>query len=120
VCTGVLYASVAIPHGFATLDNAIDSFLRSVGEQHSPEVLWKMQYIHSVPSAPADASTVSASQHANHPEGGKIVTLPPLSTDLALDDRVLDDVKQVWLRVTGGTEDQFMKFGAREGTADDD
>ena len=79
-----------------------------------------MHYVHSVPSAQADAPTISASQHANYPNGGKVVTLPPLSTDLALDDRVLDDVKEAWLGITGGTEHEFMRFGAREGTTDDD
>jgi len=49
-----------------------------------------------------------------------VVILPPLSTDLALQDDVLDDVKAAWMKITGEGEEGFMKFDAREGTGEDE
>lgn len=37
-----------------------------------------------------------------------------------LEDVLLEDVRRVWLTITGGTEAEFMKFEARTGTEDGD
>lgn len=49
-----------------------------------------------------------------------IICLPSLSSDLALDDQELEDVKKAWLKITGENEEMFLKFDAREGTEDED
>ena len=107
--TGILYASVAASSGFDILDNAVSSFLQSLDGGPLPEVLWRMQYVYSV----ADYGKT------NHASKNSVI-LKSLSTDLAFEDAVLDDVKRAYVRVTGESEELFMKFDAREGTGEDE
>ena len=48
-----------------------------------------------------------------------VVVLPSLSPGLALDDSVMENVKDAWLRITSANDETFMKFEARENVFDD-
>lgn len=104
--TGVLYASVALPHdsGFQRLQQAVDTVMNCVGERPAPSVLWRMQYQQN-----------SSTRQAFNDNVGSTFTLPDLGSDLALEDNVLDGVKTVWQKITGEDEEVLMKFDAREG-----
>lgn len=49
-----------------------------------------------------------------------VITLPSLSSSLALEDEVLDAVEQAWSLITRGEGGEFMMFDAREGVGEDD
>ncbi|TKA63835.1 hypothetical protein B0A55_10840 [Friedmanniomyces simplex] len=104
----VLYASVRGDPG--VLDTAVNSLLESVGELPTPEVLWQMQYRHQI----------RPEQHMATDKLDNIVTMPSLSTDIVLEDELLDNVKQVWQKITGESPETFLKFEAREGVDDDE
>ncbi|KAK4550781.1 hypothetical protein LTR36_000360 [Oleoguttula mirabilis] len=110
----VLYASVTVADGFASLDRAVHSLLYSLREERVPDVLWKMQFVQHTRDA------LAMPERGGSEEGGNIITLPPLSTDVVLDDSVLNNVKIAWAKITGEVEEVFMKFEAREGVVDDD
>lgn len=40
--------------------------------------------------------------------------------DISFNDEILDNVKAAWLKITGSTGDEFMKFEGRETGPDDD
>jgi hypothetical protein len=56
----------------------------------------------------------------NDDNDSNAVILPQLSADAVLDDKVLEDVKKAWLRITAEDESTFMRFEAREGLSGDD
>ena len=68
-----------------------------------------MQYVQQV-SDHIPSNTASAG----------IITLRSLSTNLALEDDVLDDVKRAWMRTTGEDVEAFMRFEARDSTGEED
>ncbi|CAK3885350.1 related to rab geranylgeranyl transferase component A [Lecanosticta acicola] len=107
----VLYASVAqAPEsGFDRLDHAIKEFLSSTREEPKPAVLWCMKYQQRYASSPSTPQRT-----------GPLLVLHNLSSDLALEDSVLEDVKAAWQQITNDDETTFMKFEAREGTAEDE
>jgi len=103
-----MYASVALPfdQGQAHLHAAVNALLD--GMSLEPRVLWSMQYYQ------ADITVQALGSDSN------TICLSSLSSDLALDDRELEDVKRAWLRITGESEETFLKFDAREGMEDED
>ena len=109
---GVLYASCAEPAASGTqrLQKAIDQLLQSVDEPTIPQVLWSLGYQRRVP-----ASSFSAMQRT-----GPVITLQPLTHDLAMEDAVLEGVKTAWEQITGSDGDEYMKFEAREGQEDEE
>ena len=104
---GVIYASTSLAsdRGFAHLEKAVTALLESVGEQSMPDVLWTLRYQQHSPLLP---------QRIVNEDGG-LIAIPPLPQDLALDGSVLKDVKKIWQKITGESEDSFMRFEAREG-----
>jgi len=110
VIAAVLYASVALPYdqGFARLEQSIATLLDSLSEEPLPRVLWSLRY----------EQRYSSTTSSQLQDG--VLQLPALSSDLALEDEVLESVKRVWAEITGEPEDAFMKFEAREGSGEDD
>lgn len=74
-------------------------------------MLWAMQYQQRYESV----STGPASNSA-------IIMLDSLSSELALDEDVLQDVKAAWKQIcgTGADPDSFLKFEARDGAVDEE
>jgi Rab proteins geranylgeranyltransferase component A len=112
ISAGVIYASVAGTHdeSFQILDRAVSALLNSIDEQPKPHVLWKMQY---------QQRAYSPAGNPYNAEAG-ILELPTLTDGIVLHDHVLDAVKEVWRKITGEAEENFMKFEARDGIVDDD
>lgn len=109
---GVLYASTSLrgQHGFALLDQAIDSLLSAVDVTPVPPVLWSAKY-QQQPSSGRDVL----------PSGpGNILRFPPPPMDLAFDDALLDNVRNVWEKVAGQDGGDFLVFQDRETYADDE
>ena len=86
----------------------MDSLLDGLNIEPRPQVLWSLHYH----QADAMAGCLEF--------GGNTICLPPLSSDLALSDAVLEDVQQAWSKITGEGEDSFLKFVARQGMEDDE
>jgi Rab proteins geranylgeranyltransferase component A len=108
---GVIYASTALPahSGFSHLDRAVSALSDSIGEQPTPNVLWKLEY---------QQQTSDSLRTTVFDQG--IISLPALPQSLALDDSVVDQVKSAWARITGDSEDSFMKFDTRDGMEDEE
>ncbi|KAK5714551.1 Rab proteins geranylgeranyltransferase component A [Elasticomyces elasticus] len=104
----VLYASVR--GEFEVNDNAINSLLDSVSDQPRPSILWQMHYRHHVQ---VDEGTESDSDKST-------MVLPSLSTDIVLENEVLENVRIMWQKITGDSAESFMKFEAREGAEDEE
>ncbi|KAF2858067.1 FAD/NAD(P)-binding domain-containing protein [Piedraia hortae CBS 480.64] len=96
----VLYASTLAEDGFEVLEQAVQWLLASLNEQ--AEVLWKVQYRHC-------GATLAAPTF-----GDGVCLLPTVSPDVTFDDKVLDQVKAAWLRVSGEDEEMFMQLEARQ------
>lgn len=112
VSTGVLYASVPLPHeeGYTRLEVAVLSLLHSIGEHDPPQVLWNMRY---QTRSPKSAETAVK-------EDERTIVLPPLSSNLVVGDDVLENVKSAYEGITARDSDgePFMTFARR--SADDD
>lgn len=109
----ILYASTVHPDGFDILDNAIDNFLRSIDEQTIPDVLWKMQFVHHLPD-------LSGSLYGSGCDQGNLIVFPSVSTDVVLEDNVMENIKIAWHKITGKGDEMFMKFEPRETVGVDD
>lgn len=107
--TAVLYTSVALTGDDAVsiLDKAVNALLATQGSDI--KVLWSLKYQQGAKSA-----STNADDNAN------IIRFPDTPLDLAFEDTILDNVKQVWKTITGGHEDEFMKFEDREAAAEED
>lgn len=108
----MLYASCAedASKGVQRLEKAVAQLLQSVDEPTTPQVLWSLQYQRTVPT-----SSVATTQRT-----GPVITLQPLSQDLAMEDTVLSGVKTAWDQITGSDSDFYLKFEAREGQEDEE
>ena len=102
--------------GSVLLDLAIRYLLAQLSQDAKPEVLWSLRYTQ-------DASSFD---HRNQEiitqspdESAGVLRLSNPSTDLAFDDRILDDVKGAWDLITDQAGD-FMQFEDRELGASDD
>jgi hypothetical protein len=112
----VIYASTAgqYPAGKQLLDLALDTLLSTIDEPSKPEVLWSMSY-QQLRSSPSSDPLVSGL-------GNKVLVFPPLSSDLAFDDAVLDQVESTWRQVLGQEAEgvEFLVFEDREGELDEE
>ncbi|WPG98023.1 Hypothetical protein R9X50_00080700 [Acrodontium crateriforme] len=105
------------------LDDAVALVLRSTlttptdgGESNAEcsqlQVLWKLHYRHAVPQRQSSE---------RHEGDGRILTLPHVSLDLALEDSVLGNVESVWAKAIEGEEQgRFLRFESRGGMGDDE
>lgn len=110
----MLYASIIGSQGFTSLDTAVQSLLQSSGGESAPDVLWKMQF------AQYARETSTATPQSGSGDASNVTSLQQLSTEVVLEDSMLDDVKSAYLKITGENAEHFMRFEAREGAQHDD
>ncbi|KAF2737499.1 rab geranylgeranyl transferase escort protein-like protein [Polyplosphaeria fusca] len=109
----ILYASTSLSgqRGQELVKNAVDTLLHSIGINPIPTILWSMQY-----EQRADV----ALQPTSFYNGDRVLGFSPLNPDLAFDDSILDEVKEIWLRIMGGEGGSFLVFEDREANINDD
>jgi hypothetical protein len=114
--SGVVYAStLSIPRGrdggdVQRLNHAVAHMLDACSHSDSkPAVLWSMKYRTQGRPIDSEGSPITSSM------SGRVMIFPPSSIDIAFDDCVLEDVKEVWKRIMGGEteESDFLKFEGR-------
>ena len=102
--------------GFVLLEQAVKSLLRVVDMQPTPTILWSIQYKqHSGAAHHLQSPPVSERSSA----GEQILEFSPSSLDLAFDDSMLGEVKELWLKILGDEAGEFMVFEDREGIGPD-
>lgn len=72
-------------------------------------MLWSLRY---------EQKCLASSSQPRNDNG--IINLPSLSSSLALEDEILENVKTAWQHITGEEGEAFMKFEAREGIGEDE
>lgn len=109
----VLYAatSLAGKPGFELLKQAVDTLLSTVDVSPSPIILWSTQY-QQRPS--------SGFEPLPDDGNGHVVRFPPPPMDMAFDDSVFDQVKEVWQKIVGDDAGDFLVFQDREVYDDDE
>lgn len=112
VATVIMYASTSLSSdkGFELLQEAIQALLEAVDVSPQPTVLWSAQYQQRASSG----SEVSAADTRN------VLSFPPPSMDLAFDDAILDNVKEIWQTIVGSESGEFLVFQDREVYDDDE
>ena len=110
---GILYASTSLngEEGFQLLSKAVQALLSSVSVTPVLGVLWSIQY---------EQRSTSSTNSVPFDSKEHILNFPPLSLDLAFDDAVLDNVKDVWQKIMGDDAGDFMLFTDREADAGDE
>ncbi|KAJ4335820.1 Rab proteins geranylgeranyltransferase component A [Ascochyta clinopodiicola] len=108
----ILYATTSLSSGkgFDLLKNATDALLASVEVSPKPTILLSVQY----------RQRASAGNESHLPDDEHIVRFPSPPLDLAFDDVVLDNVKEVWRRIAGDDGGEFLVFQDREVYDDDE
>ncbi|CAE7024893.1 hypothetical protein CFE70_003529 [Pyrenophora teres f. teres 0-1] len=107
----VLYAStLACDNGFELLQEAVKSLLFVVEVTPPPKVLWSTRY----KQRPCSGTEVLPSGLDN------VVCFPPSSMDLAFNDQILDNVKDVWQKIAGEDAGEFLVFQDREDYTEDE
>jgi len=96
--------------GFALLQKAVDSLLSAHDVSPSPTILWSVEY-----QQQASSGSETLPTDTDH-----VVRFPPPSMDLAFDDAVLDNVKEVWQKIVGDDAGEFLVFQDREVYDDDE
>jgi hypothetical protein len=96
--------------GFDLLKKATDVLLAAVDVSPAPVPLWSVQYRQH-------ASSGSESLPAGDEQ---VLRFPPPSMDLAFDDAILDNVKEVWQKIIGDDSAEFLVFQDREVYDDDE
>ena len=110
---GVLYASTSLggQKGFELLQIAVDGLLSAVDATPAPSVLWSANYQQRPSSGTESLPTDTDSN---------IIRFPVPTMDLAFDDAVLDNVKDVWQTIAGEDAGEFLVFQDREAYDEDD
>ncbi|KAF2116679.1 rab geranylgeranyl transferase escort protein-like protein [Lophiotrema nucula] len=111
----ILYGYVALSgaQGSQLLKKAVESLLASVDITPAPTILWSLQYEQRC--IPVNGS---GSLHMTWGEG--MLTFKQSQFDLAFDDRILDEVKEIWQKIMGEDAGDFLVFEDREPDIDDD
>lgn len=106
----VLYASTLLngTAGSELLQKAVDTLLSCVEVVPLPTVLWSVKY-EQQPSSGSETL----------PSGVHVLSFRPPSFDLAFDDSVLENVKDVWQKVLGDEAGEFLVFQDREAYDDE-
>lgn len=109
--SGILYASTSLDpeKGFKLLQRAVDALLASVDVSPKPDVLWSVIYQQYASSG--TERILAESEHA--------LNFPPPSMDLAFDDAIFDNVKEMWQKIMGEDSGDFLVFQDREQYDDD-
>ena len=113
-----MYSSVAleVDNGYEWLQVAVNVLFESLEDKKGIQVLWQLYYEQRAEQKKRVLDPIQ--------KGGlnsRILTLSRSgATDLAFDDTVLRDVREVWQDITGETEG-FMQFEDQEaGAVEDD
>lgn len=108
----VLYASTSLcgAQGHELLSTAVDCLLSSVDAASRPVILWSAKYQQQASSGtePLPAGV-----------GDHILRFPVPVMDLAFDDSVLNNVKDVWQKIMGEDSGEFLVFQDREAYDDE-
>lgn len=129
---GIIYASTYLhePGGSTSLDGstpltiAVQKYLATIPEDPKPAILLSLHYtqLHTLGSWPDDSNTANVSsipidsRQGPPTPGSHIIRLPDIAPDVALDDSLLIQVKDVWEKIVGEeTCNGFMAFEDREG-----
>ncbi|RJE18284.1 hypothetical protein PHISCL_09379 [Aspergillus sclerotialis] len=114
----VIYGSTGLPgpQGQGLIESAVNELLKVVANP-TAKVLWSLRYT----QLGRDDDIVNATQ-AVEPNTRNIISFPPPSLDLAVDDATIDLVRAAWKAIMGeeAVDDEFMDFEDREGAYDDD
>jgi hypothetical protein len=97
-------------NGSALLQKAVESLLSAHDTSPSPTVLWTVEY-----QQRSSSGTEILPSDTDH-----VVRFPPPSMDLAFDDAILDNVKEVWQKIVGDDAGEFLVFQDREVYDDDE
>lgn len=98
-------------------------------EDPKPDILWNLYYSQLTPltstassaADPSNSNSIRDDLPSNLSNDSRIIQLPCLGPDLALEDSVLRNVKAAWERIVGEERgDGFMIFEDREGMGDED
>ncbi|RMZ74212.1 rab geranylgeranyl transferase escort [Pyrenophora seminiperda CCB06] len=102
----VLYASTLTydKGGLELLQKAVESLLSVVEVTPPPKVLWSIRYRQQ----PSSGTEILPSSIDN------VLRFPPASMELAFDDQMLDNVKDVWRKIEGENAGEFLVFQDRE------
>jgi hypothetical protein len=95
--------------GFTLLRKAVESLLSAHDVTPSPTILWSVEY-----QQEASSGSETLPSDTNH-----VIRFPPPSLDLAFDDTVLENVKEVWQKIVGDEGGEFLVFQDREVYDDD-
>jgi len=106
-CQGILYSSVEASDdgGVALLDQAVQLLLSEASGEDPPSVFWTLRYR----QRPGTSHT-KVEPTVEKPIREGVLAFPPLSSDLALDDSIIERVKEVWQKVSGLSPEDFMVF----------
>lgn len=96
--------------GFELLKKAVRETLAAVPVNPMPETLWSAEY----------RQHASSGSETLPVENEHILRFPPPSMDLAFDDEILDNVKEMWQRIAGEGDGEFLVFQDREQYDDDE
>ncbi|KID59773.1 rab proteins geranylgeranyltransferase component A, partial [Metarhizium hybridum] len=103
----VYLSTVSSSTSKSLLSIALSSFLNAIPTSEPPKCLWRMHYEQVT-------GTGSFASEDN------IGTFDWITSDLALNDSILQYVKKAWQFVGGADEENYMQFEDREGVNDDD
>ena len=91
---------------------AVQLLLRSLHDEPStPEVLWQLRYGRLAASGSDSGASLTGD--------GNVLHFSDPTLDLAFDDRVLEQVRDAWQKITG-ERDGFMMFEERGESGEDD
>lgn len=88
----------------------MESLLSAQDVQPSPTILWSVEY----------QQQASSGSETLPSDTDRIVRFPPPSMDLAFDDMVLENVREVWQKIVGDDGGEFLVFQDREVYDDDE
>jgi Rab proteins geranylgeranyltransferase component A len=108
-----LYASTSLSgdHGYELLRNAVKTLLSTVEVTPTPSILWSLEY---------GQQSISATDVLSNISDDRVLRFSNTAFDLAFDDVILDNVKDVWQKILGGDAGDFLVFEDREANDDDE
>lgn len=114
---GIIYGYVLLPaeKGKIVLETAVDNFLKSVDSK--AKVIWGAHFTQL--GCLEREMVVAENLKGSH---DNVFSFPAPALDLAFDDGLIDQVKQVWKAIMGDEVDEnnFLKFDDREGMIDEE
>jgi hypothetical protein len=110
---GVLYATTSLSdqNGLDLLQKAVDALLSAIDVTPAPSILWSAKY-QQRPSSGTELLPIGTDSNTLH--------FPAPPKDLAFDDGVLDNVKEVWQKIAGEDAGEFLVFQDREAYDEDE